>query len=72
MVTGGDSTKTRQLPRSVLGCFPGTHLVRAKQNTKVDKALMQYRPHIDQGGGGGGGLIVKAKGKDDLDTIYSL
>ena len=24
------------------------------------------------GGGGRGGLIVKAKGKDDLDTIYSL
>ena len=23
-------------------------------------------------GGGGGGLIVKAKGKNDLDTIYSL
>ena len=33
--------------------------------------MWKYRPHIDRGGGGGG-LIVKAKGKDDLDTIYSL
>ena len=39
-----------------------------KYNTRMHSSRMRTARTLT----GGGGLIVKAKGKDDLDTIYSL